>query len=130
MRNHRAVLWIFGLAFLVTGTQSSPVLARGKLTRQDVEQIVTEKLATQEKQEKNWFAGHNFKPIFKSYLQYSLDLDTSAHQRRAMTQWDNAFDITRAYFGFDVDLTKHIMAEVKADINAKAAPRTPILTFF
>ena len=104
------------LSFSVTASAKSSTV----LTQQEVEKIVDNKIAAQQKED-SWIKKYNVKPILKTFVQYSLDLDTSAHQRRTTTQWDNAFDLTRFYFGFDADLTKHIMVEVKADINAKAA---------
>lgn len=92
------------------------------LTKPEVESIVDKKLSEQSKKDSpDWLTKHHFKPIFLGFLQYSLDLNTSAHQRRAMTKWDNGFDLTRLYFGFDLDLTNHIAAQVKGDINARTA---------
>src|SRR3989338_8652376 len=113
------------LSFSVTASAKSSTV----LTQQEVEKIVDNKIAAQQKED-SWIKKYNVKPILKTFVQYSLDLDTSAHQRRTTTQWDNAFDLTRFYFGFDADLTKHIMVEVKADINAKAAAGAQDSDFF
>lgn len=123
MKNHPLASWVFIFTFLFVGASSSLSFAKENLSKKEVEQIVDEKLATQKKEE-SWFLEHNFKPILKTFLQYSFDLNASAHQRRTAAKNDNAFDITRFYFGFGVDLNKHIMAEFTADINAKLAAGT------
>lgn len=75
-------------------------------------------------EEETWITKYNVKPILKTFMQYSLDLDDSAHQRRTASKGDNAFDITRLYFGMGADLSEHIGTEWKFDINAKTASGT------
>lgn len=111
------IVWTV-LPFLMLASRVTP--AKGKtLAQQEVESIVDQKLADQKKKETDLFKKFNIQPVFKTWVNYSLDLDTSAHQRRTQTKWDNSFDLTRMYFGFTADLGDHVGVKWVLDANTR-----------
>lgn len=69
----------------------------------------------------NWIDRYNIQPDIKTYINYTFDLKASANQARTTTKYDNAFTVSRFYFGLTGDITNHIGFRFTPEINAKAA---------